>query len=286
MQLWIWRHFRVRMPAEWEMLQFSRNAAAGRCAFADRYQFRLELNWRGVAGPPDFERMMSDYQARLLERGMKNVCRADHGPWRGVGGEGPEGRSTRFGRFFPGESCLVELVFLWPEERDVPLERGVLDSVAEEPADGRGSRRWRAFGMDLRASRGLALERCTVEPAHVEMVFADAAGRREERFARRGMVGNWLRGSVGDWLRRSVPREVTALAAETRAVDGHDVDSVRGEQRDRGWRGMLGRRSAYEGEAWICPADGRLYAATRTGGAEGDGGLSCCAALERSGGRA
>ena len=286
-QLWIWRGFRIQVPGDWEMLQFSRDTQVGRCAFADRCQFRLELNWRVVAGPPDFDRMMSDYQARLLELGMKNVRHANHCPWRGIEGEGQEGLSTRFGRHFPGAACLTELVFLWRDGRDPALERDVLDSVAEEPPHGSGAKRWRAFGMDLLASEGLALTRCTVEPAHAEMVFTDKAGRREERFARRGLVSEWLRGPVRDWLRSRAPREVSAVSAEARHVGGHCVETIRGEMRARGLAGALGRRTRYEAEAWICPGDGRLYAAFRTRSAAevGVGGrLACCASMAKAGG--
>jgi len=42
------------------MLQFSRNTSSGRCVFADRCQFRLELSWRVVA----------DYISSLVKRGV------------------------------------------------------------------------------------------------------------------------------------------------------------------------------------------------------------------------
>ena len=51
LETWVWRHLEVRVPADWELLQFSKTPAEGRCAFADRHGFRLELSWRTVAGP-------------------------------------------------------------------------------------------------------------------------------------------------------------------------------------------------------------------------------------------
>jgi len=71
MEKWIWRNITLTVPTDWEMLQFSRSAETGRCAFAGRYQFRLGLDWRVVPGPPDFGRMTSDYRARLREKGME-----------------------------------------------------------------------------------------------------------------------------------------------------------------------------------------------------------------------
>ena len=99
----------------------ARNPQAGRCAFADRYQFRLELSWKVVPGAPDFNRMMSDYAAKLIEEGEEKPEPVDGGPWKGLCVHAQGQLSTRFGRFFPGESCLVELVFPWPEERDEKL---------------------------------------------------------------------------------------------------------------------------------------------------------------------
>ena len=68
-QEWIWREFRCVLPADWEMLQFSRHGDRGRCAFADRYLFRFELDWRVVPAEPEMARMMSDYRAKLTTDG-------------------------------------------------------------------------------------------------------------------------------------------------------------------------------------------------------------------------
>ena len=115
MQPWLWQNLRVELPEQWEMLQFSRNPESGRCGFADRYGFRFELHWRQVAAPPDFDRMMSDYLARL--KSAENVTDARR--VRRYGCEGIESRAeslltTRFGLHFPDESCVVEAVFIWP----------------------------------------------------------------------------------------------------------------------------------------------------------------------------
>ena len=95
-QTCVWRGVRLELPEDWEMLQFSSNPKQGRCAFADRYQYRLEFSWRTVSGPPDFERMLSDYRAKLKDEGMEGVAEARHGAWSGFRGE-TEGRfSSRF----------------------------------------------------------------------------------------------------------------------------------------------------------------------------------------------
>lgn len=293
MQLWIWRNFGVRLPSDWELLQFTREESAGRCAFADRHQFRLELDWRVVPAPPDFERMLSDYRSRLVELGMKRVQNVSRKGWLGVTCEGPEGVTTRFGRHFPGESCLLELVFIWRNGRNLEEEATVLDSVTEEPVHEGCLRRWRAFGMDLLVTSGLALDRCVVEPAHAQMVFSKPGGGVMESFARHGMVTDWLTGSIEDWLMNRAPRSVSAARAGSSHVEGHSIAKVCGSQRAAGVDGIMGRRMHYESEAWKCPVDGRLYSVSRT---HNDGKqsacvplagtrLSCCDGLRLLGGR-
>ncbi len=135
-RLWIWRHFRFWLPEDWEMLQFTRHSAVGRCAFADRYAFRLEINWRAVAGPPDFELMLRNYVARLREEGHERLRPIRRAGWRGVASQKNDLACSRFGAYFDAESCLVEMVFLWPGIPTAPeLEKEILESVAESPPD-------------------------------------------------------------------------------------------------------------------------------------------------------
>lgn len=302
MQLHVWRNFRIELPDEWEMLQFSRGVESGRCAWADRYQFRLELDWRKVAGPLDFERMISDYRSKLRDgEHMSDVERTREAGWLGVRGRKGPVEQVRFGRHFGEESCLVEIVLMWPESRDTRLERTILRSVRAEPERLGGFRRWRAFGMDLLASPGLGLRDCNVEPANVRMTFADErsgwrGARKEETFRRMGMVSEWLarpdgksptrRSRYGDgaagsarpdssgsartgpvspvaeWLSRSAPGEVVARSQGLTEVRGHLVERMRGEWRAGILSALLGKRRRYEAAAWICPADGRLYFAS------------------------
>ena len=94
------------------MLYFSKNPEQGRCGFADRYRYRFEFNWRRVPGPPDFERMMSDYDAKLKVDGeMSGIHRTRSGNWKGVEGKLRDVLNSRFGRYFEKEKCLVEIVF-------------------------------------------------------------------------------------------------------------------------------------------------------------------------------
>ncbi|OGV67178.1 MAG: hypothetical protein A3K19_02295 [Lentisphaerae bacterium RIFOXYB12_FULL_65_16] len=291
MQLWIWRHWRLNLPDDWEMLQFSRNPLRGSCAFADRYQFRLEFHWRKVDGPPDFGRMMSDYEARLKEDGMAHPARVQRGAWQGIEGHEEGVLSTRFGRHFPEAACLVEVVFLWPEKRDRSLTGTVLDSIAPEPAYADGLRRWRAFGMDCLVSPAVELDECDVQPACVELRFCDPKHHTVERFARRGMVSEWLKLSMAEWLRVWVGREARVLSSRSVEHGQHRVESLVAESRAPGLAGACFRYCRSETAAWICPQDKRLYSVALTrlargryrGGGQAVGSLSCCSGMELRG---
>lgn len=265
MQLWIWRDIRLPLPEDWEMLQFSKDPHFGRCTFADRHNYRVELSWRVVDGPPDFKRMISDCIARLREEGSRTAHRLAHGQWRGLGNEADGVTTTRFTRFFKKSSRLVELVFIWAPARNARLERDILDGVSEEPEHARGLRRWRAFGMDLLVSGGLELEACSVQPANVDMRFADEKGRAVERFARRGMVKLWLSRPLGEWLARWVPEEVKTISTGTVELAGHRVERLSGEVPAPGLSRVVRRRPRFDAAAWMCPVDGRLYSACRKG---------------------
>ena len=247
------------------MLQFSKNPDRGKCAFADRYQFRLEVGWRKVPGPPDFERMMSDYLARLRDREkMADASRRRLAGWEGIEGSAEGARSSRYGRFFAGESCLVEAVLLWPDVPDERLQKTVLDAIAEEPPRPAGLRRWKAFGMDLLASGDLPLAICRVEPAAARLTFrSEGRNAPEEKFIRLGMVPLWMKGTVRDWLRAQAPAGASSVEQASRECRGHAIEALRAASAAEGLARLRGRRRRYEAEAWICPADGRLYFASR-----------------------
>jgi len=290
MQLWIWRNFRIELPDQWEMLQFSRDFQSGRCAFADRYQFRVELNWRGASAPPDFDRMIADYMIKLKdEKGMTDARRVRVGLWEGLEGRIGAILSSRFGRFFSNESCMIEIVLLWPESKDRGLEQAILDSVREEPERNGRFRRWRAFGMDLLASKELGLETCRIEPGYAGMTFGTTdSSTRSEKFERLGVVSHWLKGTVKEWLCEQTPSDVGGRKYTSRPDSGHEIETVDGEILGKRLRRWLRGPDRYRAAAWICPEDERLYhiscrgpaGDTFAGSVPAGERLSCCDELK------
>ena len=259
MQRIVWRQINLEIPDEWELLQFSRDPQFGTCAFADRYQFRLEMDWRRIDGRPDFDRMISDYRARLEEKGMTDVRNRQHAGWRGVQGARDGLLTSRFGNHLPELDLLVELVFLWPGDRDSALEQHVLATTTPEPEANDHLVHWRAFGMDMHTGRSLSLEKCIAEPGRQEFLFRNRRKFLEQRFTRLGMVGEWLHQPVADWLRTRVPKEYTILGKHSDALGGHTVTWLRGERRRSSVREMIRGPREFLAAAWVCPTSGRLY---------------------------
>lgn len=266
----IWRHFHLEMPADWEMLRFSRNLERGRCSFADRNQVRLESSWLRVPGPPDRERMLSDYMARLRDEGAEDLQQEKQtGGWSGLTCTQDGQTVARFGNYFPGESCLFELVFLWPERRDTQLEQRILATATGMPTH-EGSHRWRAFGLDVTVPATMVLQECNQYAARTEVRFETPRGVDEDRYMRLGLVPQWLHIPLKQWLAAQAPAGVSIEDQSIHTVDGHDLVTLRA--RGKRWcHGLRLHRPFYESHAGICPADGRLYFASHRRGTPGQG---------------
>ena len=249
------------------MLLYGKDEQSGRCAFADRYQHRLEFNWSVVPGKPDFTRMLDDYLAEFRrDEQVTEVARVTPGPWSGFAARMGDVLTSRFGRFFSRDRCLLEVVFLWPERRDVALERRILDSVREETLTPEGFWRWRAFGMDLYAGEDLQLQECTVKPGLARLQFAAEKRRvRVETFERMGLVSQWLHRPVQEWLALRRPDGVVLRQQEPEQDGDIEVAHLVGDRLAEGWRRLLLQRTPYDSRAWINPRDGRLYCQTVSG---------------------
>ncbi|MBU0677552.1 MAG: PqqD family protein [Verrucomicrobia bacterium] len=262
MLTWIWNQIAVTLPEDWEMLQFSRDPDRGRCAFADRYRYRFELNWSKVSGEPDFVRMMSDYSHKLEADGkMTDIRDARLCGCPGLIGQSPEGPVSRFGTWIESQSCLLEVVFLWPEERDIAVEKEVLRSLRPSETESDGMNIWRAFGMELRVPESLSLESCSIQAARAGFLFRGKSPAETWVFRRYGMVDSWLKTDLDAWLKSQLPADIkdinirhsTEGSIETTHLSGRYLPS-----------GLLHKRGLFEAAAWQHPMDRRLYLAMLT----------------------
>jgi hypothetical protein len=249
MKTWVWRNIHLLLPDDWEMLQYDRRVDLGRMAFADRSQFRMEVNWRGGAIAPDFKRMNSDYVQKLGEsHGAENVKRIHAGKTEGLAVRVDNVLTTRFGRFLPEAKCLVEVVFIWAADRDQKLEREILDSIQDEPMVN-GFQHWAAFGMDFTTGAGLELFEASILPGRAAMRFRDLKTERDERFSRWGILPVWLKQPVGEWLRSQVPSGLKDIQTISYRLGEHEVFSLSGIKKSRGMIGAFGGKLFYSAEA-------------------------------------
>ena len=254
---WIWRHISFGLPAEWEMLQFSTEYPQGRCAFADRYQFRFEMNWSMVKGEPDYDRMISDYTSKSeREKKLTDTERLKKSGWHGFSGIMLGDRTSRFGRYFAEIGCLLECVFIWPDTRDPDLEADVLASFAANPPEPGGGQRWRAFGLAMALPAVAALEGCSAHPGKAQFSFSNPKTGSEWSFERLGMTHVWLKTDVETWLRHHL--DASARQVRFTHATRHGTDVVRAEATYKP-AGLHLKRGVLTAEAWIHPTDGRLY---------------------------
>jgi hypothetical protein len=284
---WLWQGIRLRVPATWELLLFSKNPRKGSITFADRYQYRLQLAWQKMEGEPDIKRMIRDYTSRLqLENSVPAVRRCDAKGWRGLRHDPVNGHVLRMTRFFRSESLLLEIIEPVADRPcdDFSAEKGAAEIEMVSAAD---AGLWKAFGITCRVEDGFKLARCEVQPGlaalHFEKPAEKKSGPVRESFYRRGMVRRWLKTGVDEWLAVQPPAQLKTPETTRDTVHGHEVHRLTGtfsEKPSGEWRS---RTKRYRATAWVCPADNRLYCRERVSEAKSDtvpepdaSGLQCC----------
>lgn len=272
------------------MVQFSKDPRSGRCAFADRYQLRFELDWAVVDGPPDFARMVSDYKAKLEAEEVTDLRSVQHAPWYGVFGRENKLPISRYGAFFPARSLLLEIVFLWPEEQKAnnAFEGRVMDGVRVPAQNDDALRQWHAFGIDATVPDNHELVECNVHTAYAEMLFADQKERTQETFLRRGMVSEWLDQPLPDWLESKLPQGYTVMSRRQSTHASHECWQLEARITRPVLKDWLWGTRHYQACAWICPQDKRLHMFSRIAhqpknapNALPDIRMACCADHQR-----
>jgi hypothetical protein len=267
----IWRHFGITLPANWEMLQYNSEFERGACLWADRYHYRCELSWRQVPGPPQMNRMLRDYMARLKEqKAATNLSRARVADWEGLTGRAGPNKFTHLSRHFPEEGCMLELVLLWPDKVEPELQTEIVRTVRAVPEEA-GARRWKVFGLEVDAPHPLLAT--DIKPAFTRLEFGyeNADWRGKQVFERRGLRAEWMTTPLDEWLKAQVPLKVRDRQVHEFSGHGAVGYHVHGQLPiNMGLRvlrtvqrrklGMLGHKEmGYHAAAWINPEDDRLY---------------------------
>ncbi len=255
---WIWRQLAITLPADWECLQFARDPAVGRCAFADRHRYRLEFNWRSFKAEPDFDRMMKDY-ANSLESEWADIkpirCRG----LPGLVGHRRGEAVSRYGAYFDELKVLVELVFIHPEKRDDALEARILPTLRAVLPDADGYQQWRAFGMDLRVPENFNLQECVIEPGRVGLRFDGPKPPDRWIFRRYGFTDQWMNMPLRDWLAAQTEEDfVREPRNETFTRGNEHIERISGRWQPKG---LLLKRGQFSSAAWRNETDRRLYQA-------------------------
>jgi hypothetical protein len=283
-----WNAINLELPDEWELLQFSKSSDNGKIAFADRYQFRLELDWSTVSAPPDLDRMASDYKSKLAEEGTKDAKPAVHLPWKGVSAQEADNFISRYVNYFPSRSLMLELVFLWPngEKYSPAFEGKVLDSISVAPYQEDSQQHWKAFGLDFDVKDDHYLHELIAEPAKTQFMFRSTDRKEIETIARRGMVPEWLDIPVDQWLAKQVPKEYEVTNQTARTENEHQIYSLVARRKPTVLVDWIHGVRTITASAWICPKDHRLYMAAKLapdykkGRKHAPLHIACCDSLE------
>jgi hypothetical protein len=252
LETWLWHGLRLELPADWEVLEFAKNARRGRLLFADAEDFRLEASWQEAPTAPEWGRLLADYAGRLREAGWEVDEPASRGAWRTLGARGRRQETWRAIRHFPMAGRLLELVGNVERGADPGTACAAVLAGAEWVEPPAAVRRWRAFGLEVQLTEPLALNTCEVWPAHVRLEF----GAADERVTceRRGLVPRWLpAGGVGRWLREGLADDARVQSEEsTHDEAGTGLRLKADERQGRGLFGTL-RRRPVTAQAFRCP---------------------------------
>lgn len=264
MKAWIWNDIHLQLPDDWEMLLFAKNPASGKCTFADRYQYRLQLCWQQLENEPEIDKMVTEYRLTLKEdESISSVTRKRLGDWLGLTYKQNGKPTARYTHYFQSVKKLIEVIMPPADEGDSFDHAEILDSIAIKPPEGQKARDWCVFGLNAKTPADLPLQKCEVLPARVRMTWgSDQKNSNELEIVvqRLGMVRHWLKGKVSDWLKIQLPSEAEILNSSQIHIDSHTVERVSGKIRTKGAIKRLRSKSRlFEANAWLCPEDNRLY---------------------------
>ena len=291
MKTWIWNDIHLQLPDDWEMLLFSKNPASGKCTFADRYQYRLQVCWQELENEPEIDKMVTEYRLTLKEdQSIRSVTRKRLGDWLGLTYKQSGKPTARYAYYFQATKKLIEVIMPPADEADAFDHAEVLHSIAIKPPEGKEPRDWCAFGLNAKTPANLLLQQCEVLPARVRMTWASGQKKQKDLeivIQRLGMVHRWLKGEISDWLKIQLPTEAKILDSGQIHMDRHTVERMSGKLATKGMKRLRSKSRIFEANAWLCPEDNRLYSIATYGDEQqfketpaSSRQLSCCPAMK------
>lgn len=259
---WIWHSLQITLPDDWEMLQYSKNPEQGQCVFADRYQFRFEINWTRVHTKPDLGRLVSDYAASILENKLPEPRRNQSGSWQGLSTCENGHVITRYANYLAEASLLIEASFIYPAEQasDKMGEERILSSIKTVTTAQANYQPWKAFGLDFQVDKGLKLSHCAISCGYAEMSFSDTKQHTVHTFTRRGLLQFWLNEDIDTWLEKTIPNDFKLVSKSHIQKHGHDICNITCRPSSHTvWSDLIYGQRCLSIAAYISPKDGRLY---------------------------
>ncbi|MCH2174376.1 MAG: hypothetical protein MK193_01470 [Lentisphaeria bacterium] len=256
----IWRELAISVPSEWEILQFSKKEENGFVAFADRYQFRLELRWNQLPKKPNLEHMIQDNLARIRKKSTLTGDRlVNYKNWQGFQATINQELRTHL-VYWTDDQRLIETTFIWPDKVDKGLIKKLTNSFRTVDEE---HQHWKAFGLDINTQKDLFLDSCKIQPGSAKFLFQDKKQLQLEIYERIGLLDQWLKKPVNEWLKLQEPNGVNNQIYKETAIGNHRVFSVRGFISAMSFPKWSKKKNRYWADAWICPEDKRLYHVSR-----------------------
>ncbi|MCY2930546.1 MAG: hypothetical protein NTV86_13815 [Planctomycetota bacterium] len=243
--------------------------------YQEAYQEACQKQAEGSGQGKGKDRGVVVRTARGFDIGEGTEGMGSRGKAKGEKGEkGEEGKKGRM---------LVEATMVWPTGRDVELERRIL--MGMRPEGRKGTRLWRAMGMEVELGREYDMVEMKAPVGKIEWVFSRVArtappaqagegGREDGEKRDRGKKGEkdatvslsrlampkyWLDGPLRDWVAGQAPALADKLRQEPCEVNGHRGEMVLSEQELNAWANWRGWKQYRLDVAWLCPVEERVY---------------------------
>jgi len=253
-----WQGIQFDHPADWELTRFSGPGEPGRCLLADRYFQRLDVRWQVLNFAPRLELLIEKYRKNDTEDSRSVPLEGGPAPWQGLLRRTPKGSFIQAARMCPQQRLLVEATIVWPETRQVELERAILASIAVMPPG--PTQLWQAMGLSATIPGDYQLRGVSAKVGRIRWEFV--AGKKTlpriavERIA---LPEYWLKGPLRDWVAEELPPRHEPQRQELALWGNH-----RGQQLiSRASAGTLawlrGRRRIRLDMAWQCELENRVY---------------------------